>query len=66
MILTQVFRATQPKSILDECNLESGRIYTQTMVEHWRVYRNHEVWLSPGMDEKYNDFLGTHILDTTN
>ena len=35
----------------------SGRIYTQTMVEHWRVYRKHEVWLSGGMDEKYNDFL---------
>jgi putative transposase len=57
MILTQVFRATQPKSLLDECNMESGRIYTRTMVEHWRVYRNHEVWLSAGMDEKYNDFL---------
>ena len=57
MILTQVFRATQPKSLLDECNMESGRIYTQTMVEHWRVYRKHEVWLSGGMDEKYNDFL---------
>jgi putative transposase len=57
MILTRVFRATQPKSLLDECNRESGRIYTQTMVEHWRIYRNQGVWLSPGMDEKYNDFL---------
>lgn len=57
MILTKVFRATQPKSLLDECNRESGRIYTETMVEHWRIYRNKRVWLSPGMDEKYNDFL---------
>lgn len=57
MILTEVFRATQPKSILDECNMESGRIYTRTMVEHWRIYRNKGVWLSSGMDEKYNDFL---------
>lgn len=57
MILTQVFRARQPKSMLDECNLESGRIYTRTMVEHWRIFRNKEVWLSAGMDEKYNDFL---------
>jgi len=27
------------------------------MVEHWRIYRHKAVWLSPGMDEKYNDFL---------
>ena len=46
MILTQVFRATQPKSVLDECNMESGRIYTRTMVEHWRIFRKHAVWLS--------------------
>ena len=46
MILTKVFRATQPKSILDELNRESGRVYSETMVEHWRVYRKHAVWLS--------------------
>jgi putative transposase len=57
MILTRIFRATQPRSLLDECNRESGRLYTQTMVEHWRIYRHQGVWLSPGMDEKYNDFL---------
>jgi hypothetical protein len=57
MILTKIVRATQPRSLLDECNRESGRLYTQTMVEHWRIYRNKGVWLSPGMDEKYNDFL---------
>lgn len=57
MILTQVFRATQPKSMLDECNMESGRIYTRTMVEHWRIYRKHEVWLSQFDDMYMNDFL---------
>lgn len=57
MILTQVFRAAQPKSLLDECNLESGRIYTRTMVEHWRIYRKHDVWLSKFDDMKMNDFL---------
>jgi putative transposase len=62
MILTEIFRATQPKSLLDECNRESGRIYTQTMVEHWRIYRKQGVWLSPGMDERYNDFLGSTTL----
>jgi putative transposase len=57
MILTKIVRAAQPRSLLDECNRESGRLYTQTMVEHWRIYRHQKVWLSPGMDEKYNDFL---------
>jgi len=62
MILTRVFRAAQPKSLLDECNRESGRIYTQTIVEHWRIYRNKGIWLSPGVDEKYNDFLSPTTL----
>ncbi len=57
MILTRTFRATQPRSLLDEYNRESGRLHTQTMVEHWRIYRHQGVWLSRGMDEKYNDFL---------
>jgi hypothetical protein len=57
VIRTQVFRATQPKSLLDECNQESGRIYTQTMVEHWRIYRKHNVWLSQFDDMYINDFL---------
>ncbi len=57
MILTKVFRATQPKSLLDECNKESGRIYTRTMVEHWRIYRKHNVWLSQFDDMYINDFL---------
>ena len=57
MILTQVFRAMQPDSILDECNMESGCIYTRTMVEHWRTWRKHEVWLSQLDDMHMNDFL---------
>jgi len=62
MILTKIVRATQPRSLLDECNRESGRLYTQTMVEHWRIYRHQKVWLSRGMDEKYNDFLSPTTL----
>jgi hypothetical protein len=57
MNLTKVFRATQPKSLLDELNRESGRVYSETMVEHWRVYRKQGVWLSPSTEEKLNDFL---------
>lgn len=57
MILTCVFRSTQPRSLLDDLNRESGKVYSEVMVEHWRVYRKHGIWLSPYGEEKYNDFL---------
>jgi len=57
MIRTKIFRARQPKSILDELNRESGKIYTEVMVEHWRVYRKHGVWMSPYTERKYNNRL---------
>ena len=57
MIRTHYFRATQPKSLLDDCNRESGRIYTNTMVEHWRIYNKKGVWLRPATNERYDDFL---------
>jgi putative transposase len=57
MITTKVFRARQPKSILDELNRESGKVYSEVMVEHWRVYRRHNVWLTPFSEMKYNDRL---------
>lgn len=57
MILTQSFRAKQPKSLLDECNLDSGRIYTKTMAVHWRIFRKHGIWLSQFDAMKLNDYL---------
>ena len=57
MIRTKVFRAKQPKSILDDLNRESGKLYSEVMVEHWRIYRKHNVWLSPYTERKYNDYL---------
>jgi putative transposase len=57
MIRTKVFKAKQPKSILDELNRESGKVYTEVMVEHWRVYRKHGIWLMPYTEQKYNDRL---------
>lgn len=57
MIRTHTFKAAQPKSLLDDCNRESGRIYTQTMVEHWRVYNKKGVWLRPRTNQSYDDFL---------
>jgi putative transposase len=55
VIRTKVFKAKQPKSILDELNRESGKLYSEVMVEHWRVYRNHNIWLSVYTERKYND-----------
>jgi putative transposase len=57
MIRTKIFRARQPKSILDELNRESGKVYTEVMVEHWRVYRKKGVWMGMYTEEKYNDYL---------
>ena len=64
MILTQTFRAKQPKSILDELNKESGRIYTLTMLEHWRVKRKKDIWLSHYGAMKINDALSGHTILT--
>ncbi len=57
MILTQSFLATQPKSLLDEANRESGRIYTKTLATHWRIFRKHGIWLSPFDAMRLNDYL---------
>lgn len=57
MILTQSFRAKQPKALLDDANRESGRIYTKTMATHWRIFRKHGIWLSKFNAMKLNDYL---------
>ena len=63
MILTQSFRARQPRSILDELNKESGRVYTLTMVEHWRAKRKKDIWISQFDAMRINDALsGSTIL----
>lgn len=57
MLTTQVFTCSLPKDNADALNQESGRIYTATMVEHYRVYRHTGNWLSPKADEKLSDFI---------
>ena len=59
MIRTHIIPCELRKDAADSLNLESGRIYTQTLVTHWRVYRNNRHWLSPGGAEKLNDFLNS-------
>jgi putative transposase len=63
MLTTQIFTCSLPKDTAHALNRESGRIYTATLVEHYRVYRHTGNWLSPKADEKLCDFItGATIL----
>jgi putative transposase len=56
---TIYFASQLPRTVADALNAESGRIYTQVLVEQYRIYRKKGVWLSPNAQERYNDFLNT-------
>jgi putative transposase len=56
VIRTIYFRCRLSRTTADALNLESGRIYTQVMVDHYRIYRKQGVWLSPKAQERLNDF----------
>ena len=62
MIRTHVFPCSLPKDVADSLNRESGRIYTRVLVEHYRILRHSDHWLSPGSGEKLNDYLSGTIL----
>lgn len=55
MIRTHAFRCELARATADALNAESGRIYTEVLIEHYRVWRKHEVWLSGTADERMND-----------
>ncbi len=55
MITTQVFTCSLAKGTADALNRESGRIYTATLVEHYRVYRHTGHWVSPRGDQRLSD-----------
>ncbi len=57
MIRAVYFRCHLPKAVADALNAESGRIYSQVLVEQYRIYRKKGVWLSPKAQERYNDYL---------
>jgi hypothetical protein len=46
MIRTVSFACNLPTKTADALNQESGRIYTEVMIEHYRIYRNHIIWLN--------------------
>ena len=54
-IRTYQFKCRIPRTIADELNQESARIYNDVMVEHWRIYRKQGIWLKQGQAEKLND-----------
>jgi len=58
MIRTHILPCHLPREEADALNLESGRIYSQVLVTHWRAYRNNRHWLSQygamGLNDWYN------------
>src|SRR5689334_15746505 len=58
MLRTVQFACTLPKSEADALNTESGRIYTDMLVRHYRLYRKQGVWLAPRSGERLEDALG--------
>ena len=57
MIRTQAFPCHLLRTEADALNRESGRVYTETLVWHYRVYRRTDHWLSQGAAEKFGDYL---------
>jgi putative transposase len=58
MLRTAQFACTLPKPEADALNAESGRIYTDMLVRHYRLYRKQGVWLAPKNGERVEDALG--------
>lgn len=70
MLRVQYFRAHIDRALADALNAESGRVYTDALVRHWRVYRRHGHWLSRTAASKMQDaewgpasLLHSHSLD---
>ena len=58
MLRTVQFACTLPKAEADALNTESGRVYTDMLVQHYRCYRKQGIWLSPNGGERLEDALG--------
>jgi putative transposase len=62
MIRTHILPCGLPREEADALNRESGRIYTDVLVWHYRIYRRTGHWLSPGAAERLNDSFGPSTL----
>ena len=58
MLSTVQFPCSLHKAEADALNEESGRVYTDMLVQHYRRYRKQGVWLSPRLGERLEDALG--------
>lgn len=58
MLRTIQFSCSLPKTDADTLNAESGRIYTDMVVSHYRLYRKQEVWLTRENGERWEDLHG--------
>ena len=58
MLRTVQFACPLPKAEADALNAESGRVYTDMLVQHYRRYRKQGVWLSPRGGERLEDATG--------
>jgi len=62
MIRTHTFPCTLPRAEADALNRESGRVYSETLIWQYRVYRHKGIWLSAGASERLGDFLSSTSL----
>jgi putative transposase len=58
MLRTVQFACSLPKQEADALNAESGRVYTNMLISHYRLYRKQGVWLAPKNGERLEDALG--------
>jgi hypothetical protein len=58
MIRVQTFPCTLARAEADALNRESGRVCTNVLVWHYRIYRRTRHWLSRGAAERLEDSLG--------
>ena len=58
MLRTVQFSCTLPKPEADALNAESGRIYSDMLVSHYRLYRKQGVWLTHENGERWEDLHG--------
>ena len=58
MLRTVQFACTMPKAEADALNRESGRIYSDMLTRHYRLWRKQQVWLTRQNGERLEDTLG--------
>lgn len=68
MIRTKILPCELNKSEADALNLASGQIYTKVLVNHWRILRKKNLWLSEKSGTRISDYqtdasLHAHTID---